>query len=726
MASRDLLCYACADIFGSAYDLTKREILPINHTKWTFLASVKEGCRLCKVICQSLYGWIYVQSRQRTPRDTGVIDVPDDLLLRCSFDTAFRNPDERSDKFAKLLSVEVKKGTTLQIHHVLQQYNLSIRMNVWNESAPDKQVSLIIHPLLRLSISALAAPMNADILLAGSLEALMQSKLTEQDQTASEENFELISRWLKNCKENHACATFKDTQPAWSPSRLVDVSGTVPRLVDTSSLGLKVPYLALSHCWGGHKVIKTTMEVLNKFKVAGIPPEKCTATFNDAFQITRRLGHQYIWIDSLCIIQDSAEDWSEEARSMSSVYGYSTLNLIAAHARDGRDGCFKKRDIHSVRPCLVPNPFRPVANESFIVYPMRMDKIYNEQVRNSPIYRRAWILQERLLSPRSVYFGKEQIFWACGEMEACEAFPSGANYVPTRPHNEVSIDKRGVQQLLNPRVRMAQGEAQGIAESWARIVKMYSSSELTFPADKLYGLSGIAERVQGHIGGEYLAGLWKNTPEAFLWSLLWFVDSHDKGRSRPPAYRAPSWTWTSVDGTIELTTPDPAWRQRQAAIRAKVSFEPAWQVKLVSASTEKTANYGMVTGGMLVVTGSFKTAQLRLISEEDVFGYEFFDAELFGPCFTGQTEAPLDKLCSCHIDVPSEIENMTVVTCLPIVEEKEQRDGHLTGLSRSHGLILQVTPNDPKKHMRIGHFATSLARDRKWLSKGEEQLFLIV
>ena len=97
-----------------------------------------------------------MQSRQRTPRDTGVIDIPDYLQLRCSFDIAFRNPDERNEKFTGLLSEEVKRGRALQIHHALQQYNLSIRMNVWNESASDKQVSLIIHPLLRLCASALA------------------------------------------------------------------------------------------------------------------------------------------------------------------------------------------------------------------------------------------------------------------------------------------------------------------------------------------------------------------------------------------------------------------------------------------------------------------------------------------------------------------------------------------------------------------------------------------
>lgn len=474
-------------------------------------------------------------------------------------------------------------------------------------------------------------------------------------------------------------------------------------------------------------IIKTTSYSLQRFETVGIQPEECTATFQDAFQITRRLDHQYIWIDSLCIVQDSVEDWQIESGSMSDVYGYSTLNLIAAHARDGSDGCFRKRGVHSVRPCLVPNPFRPVSDDSFVVYPMRMEKIYNEQERGSPTYQRAWILQDRLLSPRSVYFGKDQIFWACGEFEACEAFPYGANYVPTRPHNEVSIDKKGVQQLLNPRVRMAQGEAQGIAESWARIVKMYSSSHLTCPTDKPVALSGIAERVQGHIGDEYLAGLWKDTPKAFLWSLLWFVDSHDKGRPRPPAYRAPSWMWMSVDGAIELTTPDPAWRQRQAAIGVEVSFKSVWQVKLLSASTQTGNNqYGLVTGGMLVVRGSVKKAVLRLISEEDVFGYEFFDVEHFGPRGPGQTEAPFDKLCSCHIDVPSEIEHGTVVICLPIVEEKEQRNGRLTGLSRSHGLILQVSPKGSRTYIRIGHFATSVARERVWVNSGEEQRISII
>ena len=96
---------------------------------------------------------MFSHSKERL--ETGLIDVTDDLQLQCSFDTAFRNPNERSEIIFRLLSEEVKRGTALQIHHVLKQYNLSIHMNVWNEGASNKQVSLIIHLLSRLSISAL-------------------------------------------------------------------------------------------------------------------------------------------------------------------------------------------------------------------------------------------------------------------------------------------------------------------------------------------------------------------------------------------------------------------------------------------------------------------------------------------------------------------------------------------------------------------------------------------
>ena len=167
-----------------------------------------------------------------------------------------------------------------------------------------------------------------------------------------------------------------------------------------------------------------------------------------------------------------------------------------------------------------------------------------------------------------------------------------------------------------------------------------------------------------------------------------------------------------------MSTPDPTWRQRQAALGPDVTFELDWQVTLISTNVvlQSCNPYGSVTDGMLMLRGCFKTAHLQKISEEDVFGCEFFDAELYGLRCPGRIDAPFDRLCSCHIDVPSGIEDNSIVTCLPIIEEKERRDGRLTGLSRSHGLILCMIPNDSRQYRRIGHFATSLANDRKWLS----------
>ena len=298
---------------------------------------------------------------------------------------------------------------------------------------------------------------KADHVLANSLDALMQSKLSDQNNTATEEIYELIKRWLKTCADHHPCSQSHSSAPSWMPTRLVDVGlddATPARVVASRELASKAEYLALSHCWGGLRPPMTRMATIGIFKVA-IPQEYLPATFLDAFDATRRLGFRYIWVDSLCIVQDDQNDWKTESVLMSDVYGLSTLNLIAAHAQNGAEGCFSKRDVFSERPCRIPNPFRPASNDHFIVYPSRMDKIYDQQVRNSPVYKRAWILQERLLSPRSLYFGKDQIFWACGEMEACEAFPSGANYVPTRPLNITSIDKQGVQQLLNPRITLS-------------------------------------------------------------------------------------------------------------------------------------------------------------------------------------------------------------------------------------------------------------------------------
>jgi hypothetical protein len=575
----------------------------------------------------------------------------------------------------------------------------------------------------------------------------MQENLRDQKTTASNENFGLISRWLFSCRNSHDCRSWsKRNNPTgdWKPTRLVKVgavgSGTTTcRLVETKELAEPVQYLTLSHCWGTWRHSTMTMENIQTFKDM-IPPALLTSkTFQDAFEVTRRLGFKYIWIDSLCIVQSNHEDWSRESARMSEVYGHAQLNLIAAHARDGRDGCFHDRNVLTARPCKIPSPFNHASDDYFLVYPMRIDKVFEEEVRSSPIYKRAWILQERLLAPRTLYFGRNQLFWACGELEACEMFPKGAYNGSTRPHNQSSVDKQGLQLLLNRTLTAMHNKPQQISESWARIVKMYTGANLTKASDKLIALQGIAARAREHIVGEYLAGMWYTSEDDLLWSLLWFVESSDKERKRLFNYRAPSWSWVSVSGQIEMSTSDPTWRHKISRPTLNVSFErvrPS-KVSIDQVKTEKadpsSAPYGAVTNGKLVVRGSLKKARMRWIDKEDAFAYQFFDGELHGK----KNDHDTRSLGYCHIDVPAEplgvsqdLEGVAFydVACLPLIKEKEKKQGSFTGSFRVHGLVLRNALYKGDKpgslrpeYQRIGQFTSVTRRTFDWLEESSDQ-----
>jgi Heterokaryon incompatibility protein (HET) len=544
----------------------------------------------------------------------------------------------------------------------------------------------------------------------------MQTKLANQNHTASDENFQLMSRWLSDCTSSHRCSAWSkaNRQGSWMPARLIDVHAL--RLVVTAELEKDVEYLTLSHCWGTRRPAQTLTHNYEQLKL-GIPLDMINSvTYQEAFIITRRLGFQYIWIDSLCILQDDAQDWQIEAAHMSEVYGHSLLNLIAAHAKDDREGCFADRNILTVRPGKIKNPFNPLSDDAFLVYPVRLERIYEEQVRASPVYKRAWILQERLLSARTLYFGREQLVWACGELEACEAFPNGADYISSRPHSQSFVDKQAVQLLLSNAVAPMANRSQRLSESWARVIKMYTSAHMTYERDKLVALQGIAARAQEHIGGRYLAGLWDNNERNLLWSLLWFADPSDRNRRRNREYIGPTWSWVSLSGRIEMSTPDPSWRHRISQPILSVNYEPVWpaKVKIISATAEAPYQpYGQVTGGFLTVRGILKKTEMRIITEDDIFAYEFFDAEIYGSRGSGNGVSS-QALCSCHLDIPSASEGVLPVICLPFIAEKEKRQGRFSGHSRVHGLLLEAAGRARREYFRIGYFTSSPRRDEEW------------
>lgn len=149
--------------------------------------------------------------------------------------------------------------------------------------------------------------------------------------------FAVIQSWVSECVDDHdSCAT---TERPELPTRVVDVGSDDGPVKLVETLGARDNYICLSHCWGLATIITTTKASVKDHKV-NIGWQKLSNTFRDAITFTRTLGFRYVWIDSLCIVQDDAKDWKIESSNMASVYNNGHLTLAGTHSANGHRGLF--------------------------------------------------------------------------------------------------------------------------------------------------------------------------------------------------------------------------------------------------------------------------------------------------------------------------------------------------------------------------------------------------
>lgn len=231
-------------------------------------------------------------------------------------------------------------------------------------------------------------------------------------------NFDIMSRWLDICDKSHAemCPRFEPTQNwdlAVVPSRLLnideDLLGSV-KLIDTLSLAHRPNYAALSHCWGTRKLLTTTNGTIMSHR-QGITISNLPQSFQDAITICRRLKINYIWIDSLCIVQDDEEDWDIESAKMGAIYKFSYVTIAASRAENSWEGFLHQ-------PCAISNDRASSGRtmyceprEGFILGYRKFSPL--EADSHSPLRARGWVMQERYLSPRTIAFTDEGILWSC-------------------------------------------------------------------------------------------------------------------------------------------------------------------------------------------------------------------------------------------------------------------------------------------------------------------------
>ncbi|RDW87253.1 hypothetical protein BP5796_02947 [Coleophoma crateriformis] len=230
--------------------------------------------------------------------------------------------------------------------------------------------------------------------------------------TASQSSLSFATELLERCRSSHPKCQSPDA--LITPTRLIELYEGGCRLRTDVVVG--TPYTTLSHCWGSIDILKLRKDNINELH--DFPLSKLSKTFQDAVFLSRSLGFKYIWIDSVCIIQDNVDDWRRESAKMSQVYGNSSLNIAATYAKDGSIGLFVDRDPSSMKNQCIITPEKKI-------FEFAASGGYERCIADAPLSSRAWTFQERYLARRTLHFSGEQIFWECREITACEALPDG-------------------------------------------------------------------------------------------------------------------------------------------------------------------------------------------------------------------------------------------------------------------------------------------------------------
>ncbi|OQO03993.1 hypothetical protein B0A48_10636 [Cryoendolithus antarcticus] len=378
------------------------------------------------------------------------------------------------------------------------------------------------------------------------------------DSTGSPSVANTASRWLDLCLDKHTLCRGRDALQAigWYPKRLlqIDETGDRVRLILTENETPLGPYATLSHCWGSKPICVLTADNMVDYSCE-IPGKVLTKTFQDAIVTARRLSIRYLWIDSLCILQSgsgSDQDWRDHATAMRSVYSRSILNISVARAGSGDEGAFATRDASSVTASHVwwqveHQPPAVELTESFWTI-RRTVQHTSAAVRMLPLYSRGWVVQERYLAPRVLHFGSDRIFWECNEEPWIdESFPDGFSCCPDYepvinwPFNAADVVRPQLVPVVGPRTAtMTSPHA-----LWHDSIDAYTRCDLSFPdKDILVALAGIAENFGRSFSHEYVAGLFQ---QHLPYDLVW---RHRGERSE--SYRAPTWSWASIDGPIDM------------------------------------------------------------------------------------------------------------------------------------------------------------------------------
>ncbi|KAK0337343.1 hypothetical protein LTR94_004834 [Friedmanniomyces endolithicus] len=354
--------------------------------------------------------------------------------------------------------------------------------------------------------------------------------------TSSPETFAQIRAWLRICEQHDTCNCWAQINglDIGLPLRLLDVGQRSGRTDFRLVYGEMLPpqesrYMTLSHCWGVEPILKLTSANLDAF-CNGMSETQLPKSFQDAISIARYLDIRYLWIDALCILQDSSLDWKIQAQTMAQVYSGSYLNIAASDSSNSSGGLFSERDKTLPVRFTVSLKCTPQADRILLCH---FDAFEDDM--------------ERYLAPRVVHYTRRMVYWECTATTASEAV-----------HPALESGFGDIRQLkkFNARVlqthNLSSEATQVIYALWDNLITVYTRGNLTYGSDKAIAIQGVAKVICRYLRlderSAYVNGLWR---PKFVDGLMWICERSQDSESRGPLDSgACSWSWLSRRGSI--------------------------------------------------------------------------------------------------------------------------------------------------------------------------------
>ncbi|KAK4216499.1 hypothetical protein QBC37DRAFT_397678 [Rhypophila decipiens] len=379
--------------------------------------------------------------------------------------------------------------------------------------------------------------------------------------------FELLSSWLRDCDQDHQqcrlAAAPRHSDRPFLPTRLLDVgwSHSKIRLCETKSLKFGQPnqdmrYVALSHPWGDgktHNHFCTTHANLGQRVRAGVRVQDFPDTLKDAIYVARGLKIPYLWIDSLCIIQGSDGDFESEAKRMEMVYSMAYLVIAASRATGTSDGFLSPRPRRQYT-ALPPRSQRGTdtsvggapREEDGTIYLCEAIDDFQKDVINGALNKRGWVLQERVLARRTIYFTQNQTYFECGAGVHCETLTRMTNNQASFL-GDPNFPTIAMKSTKGAKIRLCQ-----------LLYETYSALQFTKPQDRSIAIAGLEQRLVRAYDTDGAYGVLDGGPSFFGRTLLWMRNARVQDAMHPinfdvasyMYYRVPSWSWMACEGVI--------------------------------------------------------------------------------------------------------------------------------------------------------------------------------